>query len=400
MNIKQGNTLITVKPDLLAEWDYKQNQKVNIETITCSSRIEVWWKCKKGHEWVAKIVNRVRGNGCPYCSNRKLLKGYNDLATTYSNLAKEWDYDKNLGLTPTDVMGGSAKKVWWKCSKGHEWLTAINDRTGKNYGCPYCSNKRVLSGYNDLATSNPELLDEWCYDKNINIAPTEVLSGSNKKVWWKCNKGHEYQATIHNKVGNNSGCPYCSGNKVLSGYNDLVMIAPELLSEWDYAKNSDISPRELTRGSHTKIWWKCSKGHEWLTAIRGRAGKNCGCPYCSNKRVLSGYNDLATVHPDLVKEWNYKRNININPEEITGGSNKKVWWKCSQGHEWQASINGRVGRNYDCPYCTKQNSSRIYNFKTRALIEGYYKCECQKCGYVNILTIDEMQMHYKECTNT
>ena len=47
-------------------------------------------------------------------------------------------------------------------------------------------------------------------------------------------------------------------------------------------------------------------------------------------------NSLATVHPELVAEWSEK-NLPLTPDKITFGSNKRVWWKGSCGHEWQAS---------------------------------------------------------------
>ena len=79
----------------------------------------------------------LNGTGCPYCAGKKVLKGYNDLKTVNPTLAKEWNYEKNNGLTPEDVMPNSNKKVWWKCSKGHEWQAMVINRN-KGRGCPKC----------------------------------------------------------------------------------------------------------------------------------------------------------------------------------------------------------------------------------------------------------------------
>ena len=95
-------------------------------------------------------------DSCPYCKNRKLLRGFNDLATAYSELVAEWDFERNGDLKPTDVIANSNKRVWWKCEEGHEWsgLIANGARKGKaDPGCPYCSGRKVLAGYNDLATT-------------------------------------------------------------------------------------------------------------------------------------------------------------------------------------------------------------------------------------------------------
>jgi DNA-directed RNA polymerase subunit RPC12/RpoP len=135
------------------------------------------------------------------------------LQTLNPNLSNEWNYKKNIGLTPADVSHGSSRKVWWQCSKGHEWQTTIAHRS-KGQNCPYCSNKKVLSGYNDLKTVNPSLSNEWNYDKNGGLTPMDVLPNTHKQVWWKCSKGHEWQATVAHR-NNGTGCPYCSGRKKL-----------------------------------------------------------------------------------------------------------------------------------------------------------------------------------------
>lgn len=111
----------------------------------------------------------------------EFLKGYNDLATTNVSLMNEWNYDKNINILPTEVTSASKKKVWWKCNKGHEWEMSIFSRTKNKQNCPYCSNKQILKGYNDLATTNPNLLDEWDFKKNIIILPDEVFARCQKK---------------------------------------------------------------------------------------------------------------------------------------------------------------------------------------------------------------------------
>jgi len=108
-------------------------------------------------------------------------------------------------------MPNSNKKAWWKCKKGHEWQATINSRNN-GIGCPYCAGKKVLPGYNDLATTNPELALEWHPNRNESLSPTMVTSGSHKKVWWKCNKGHEWQATI-DKRNRGNRCPVCAKEK-------------------------------------------------------------------------------------------------------------------------------------------------------------------------------------------
>lgn len=158
------NLLKTFK-SLMKEYNYEKNAGIDLDSITIGTHKKIWWKCSLGHEWQAEVYSRNKGAGCPYCANYKAWAGYNDLATINPRLASEWDYEKNGDLKPIDVTVGSHKKVWWICSKGHEWEMSVKDRAGRQ-GCPYCSNKRVLSGFNDLATTYPSLADEWNYERN------------------------------------------------------------------------------------------------------------------------------------------------------------------------------------------------------------------------------------------
>ena len=133
-----------------------------------------------------------------------------------------------------------------------------------------------------LLATNPELAKEWNYEKNGSLKPEHVLANSMKKVWWKCEKGHEWQASINNR-NKDVGCPYCSGRKVLKGFNDLATKNPKLASEWNYEKNGCLKPEDFTVGSGKKVWWICDKGHEWQARIDGRSHGN-GCPYCSGRK--------------------------------------------------------------------------------------------------------------------
>jgi len=190
---------------LVAEWDYNKNT-ISPEEVTYGSGRKVWWICEKGHEWEAVINKRVSGQGCPYCSNHRIISGENDLHSLYPELMEKWHLEKNKGIDPRKISPGSYKKVWWVCEKGHEWQAALATMC-KGASCPYCINKRVLKGFNDLKTTNPELLNTWNFKRN-KISPEEVTCGSGKKVWWICEKGHEWEARIYNRT-RESGCPYC-----------------------------------------------------------------------------------------------------------------------------------------------------------------------------------------------
>ncbi len=472
--------------ELMAEWNWERNTNFDPSQLTLGSEKKVWWKCVKAHEWQATIGSRNGGRGCPYCSGRYVIKGENDLETVNPTVANEWNYEKNNGLSPTDVMPNSNKKAWWKCSNGHEWQATINSRNN-GIGCPYCSRRYAVKGVNDLQTINPALASEWYYEKNNGLTPMDVMPNSDKKVWWKCQKGHKWKATIGSRNAGR-GCPVCHSEQNTSfpeyaivfylkkygletihsykekgyeldvyipfkkiaieydGYlwhknkmeqdlrknykcvedgiklyrireglpslNDssidyvvqrnqedlakilklllseitenivdvdlkrdntaienlreytekeisLLFSNPKIAKEWNYEKNGNLRPEHFSANSHKKVWWKCPKEHEWQSTIKDRNNGN-GCPYCSSKIILKGYNDLQTVNPILAKEWNYEKNDGLTPVDVMPNSNKKVWWKCPKGHEWQASIADR-NRGRGCPYCIGKKVLKGYN---------------------------------------
>ena len=283
--IAKGETdLQSSYPYLAEEWDYEAN-KLKPNEVSKGHHEPVFWICNKGHRWKESISNRIRRNTkCPYCYPRRtLLPGVNDLSITEPTIASEWDYKKNLEMKTTDVMRGSSKKAWWICPRGHSYYSSINMRTSQGLGCPYCSGQKVLRGYNDLATTHPQLLKEWDYEKNTDITPTEISKGCNKKVFWICVKGHKYEASVNSRAITGNGCPYCSGHKVLKGFNDIKTTHPDISEEWDFERNGNLIPEMVSAGSNKVVWWKCLHcGHEWKMKIHMRChgGK---CPKCKRK---------------------------------------------------------------------------------------------------------------------
>lgn len=157
-------------PELSKQWHPTKNKKLKPEDFTPGSDKKIWWQGLCGHNWKAIINSRTRGRGCPYCSNKLVLFGFNDITTLYPEIAKQWCYERNKELKPSDFMAGSAKKAWWigpEC--GHEWESPIRSRTTKGSGCLVCCGKQVLIGFNDLNTTHPELAKQWHPTKNGNI---------------------------------------------------------------------------------------------------------------------------------------------------------------------------------------------------------------------------------------
>ena len=362
------NSLASLFPEIANEWHPTKNGNLTPADVVAASNKKVWWKCPKGedHEWETTLYRRTgrQKAGCPCCSGRQVSAG-NSLATLFPKIAAEWHPTKNGALTPSDVVPGSNKKVWWKCPKGidHEWETSVNHRaTGSGTECPCCANYQI-SVTNSLASMFPEIAAEWHPTKNGALTPADVVPGSNAKIWWKCPKGedHEWEATLSSRTGRQkTGCPCCHGVKV-SVTNSLTSVFPEIAAEWHPSKNEDLTPADVVVASTRKVSWKCPKGpdHEWEMAICKRTGnRKSGCPFCSNRQV-SVTNSLAFMFPDIAVEWHYSKNGDMTPADVVAGSTKKVWWKCPQrpDHEWEGDVAGRTQGGDSCPACKNRGTS-------------------------------------------
>ena len=357
--ILKRNSLKYKKPQIAKEWNYSKNIKSPDEYLPHSG-LKVWWICPLNHEYEMRIASRTdkkNPQGCSYCAGKKVGYG-NDLKSKYPKLAKQWDTEKNKEK-PNEIISGSKKKRWFLCKKGHSFEISLSEFIKNPNRCPYCSNKKAGYG-NDLKTNYPEIAKEWNYKKN-NTNPENHLPQTNKKVWWICSKKHEYEMLIQSRTAKRyqQGCPYCSNKKVGYG-NDLKTNYPEIAKEWNYEKNS-FRPEEVVPLSVKKAWFKCQNKHDHYQTIAVKV-KGHDCPYCTGNLIGYG-NDLKTNYPEIVKEWDYKKN-NIKPENVFPRSSKKVWWICQNGHSYDQVISDRTREDIEigCRFCrlTPRSREEIY----------------------------------------
>jgi hypothetical protein len=344
---------------LAQEWHPTKNADMNLALVTQGTSIKVWWLGSCGHEWEAQVSNRVNGSGCLFCSNQRVLAGFNDLSFKRPDVAEEWHPTLNGSLLPTEVIAGTDRKAWWlgrAC--GHEWEATISSRSGnRNIGCPFCSYQLVLVGFNDLASQNKELSSQWHPTLNGNLTAQDILATSNKKVWWICAEDHGWEAPVSRRL-QGSYCTFCTNMKVLVGFNDLATTYPDLAKEWHPIKNGVLTAQEIIAGTPKKLWWLGNCGHEWQTTGAARVNGS-GCPVCIGHITLPGFNDLAFLKPELAAEWHPTKNGDLLPSMVTLGSNKRVWWICSTcGYEWDTFLGGRTGSSSGCPQCAKSFSRK------------------------------------------
>lgn len=287
----------------------------------------------------------------------KLVKGRTSLREKSPELAAQWhpSLNKASRRTPDNTSYGSKKKVWWLGACGHEWEDSPNKRTSAGFGCPYCSGKRVLAGFNDLETLRPEIARMWHPTKNDSLTPHDVTTRSSKRVYWLCENEHEFSARVAEMTRDTRvhKCAICAGRKILPGVNDLHSKHPEIATQC--ANTSDMT---LSPGSHEVIDWKCDKeGHGiWRATAKDRV-QGHGCPWCSGRNVTVGVNDLVTHRPDLLAEWDSPAN-DRQPVDCSYGSHYLAAWVCSEEHQWKATVHSRAISKQGCPTCKSSAGER------------------------------------------
>lgn len=413
--------------------------------IDCLSNIVATWKCMKCNgEYECSVVKRHQ-KGCPYCSDKQMLKGYNTLQETHPYLEKFWDKsnDKSISeywhkssecinwncpccniqfqCSPVEMISRTnlensnfetcpnncdwntlvfnndiffnsprlrkewskknnipvhlalshieTKKYWWKCSVCQgEYLCSIPIRREVIDSCPYCNDEQPLKGYNTLSDIHPELSSYWS-SKNIQKIDEITLSeAKNKKYIWLCDccnlEFNEKLSIVLDKFSNITNrelkkiCPYCN-KKIPKPEESLGYKKPFLKSEWLENINGDIY--NVFSNSNDIIEWICRKCHRnYKAKISNRAEDDKCCPYCSNRKLIKGINDLATTHPHLIKEWSSLNDRQLSC--LTNKSSYKAWWNCSVcSNTYQQVVSQKFSSKISCPYCRKAKILKGFN---------------------------------------
>jgi hypothetical protein len=252
------------------------------------------------------VFDRLKA-GCTIEQALGLVKRSDSLESEYPELAKQWHSSKNALLTASDVTPHSGQKVWWSCSNGHDWRAVINSRT-RGHGCPYCAGQ-IPTADRNLATKYPELIHEWHWEKNGQQKPEDFSPRSKSKVWWRCEKGHSWQASIGNRTRKDArnSCPVCL-NRILCDDNSLAKVRPDIAESWHPFRNAPLTPKDVVAGGHSKkVWWICKHGHEWQATVGTRVNAGAGCPKCSlqtSRIEIAVYSELDALFDNVA--WREK----------------------------------------------------------------------------------------------
>lgn len=282
--VHDSNSLLTCYPVVANEWSDKN--KLSANDVLPGTHKHYWWTCQTcQYEWKASPNTRTKnGSGCPLCGRVKSvtsriqnkIKKEGSLLDHFPDICKEWHPDNKK--EPFTYSPYSSQKVWWKGSCGHKWRATVSSRTSSGYGCPTCGHqkkgktkiKNRLQNGDSLFAKNPILSKEWDNEKNKPLSPKDVTPNTNKKVWWVCNKNnkHNWQSRIADR-NRGSGCPFCSGRKVLPE-DSVSQLIPQLMPLWHHEKNN-IKPEETP--VNKRVWWLCTCGHVLKGSAADRINK-------------------------------------------------------------------------------------------------------------------------------
>lgn len=333
-------------PELVAQLHPARNQGLDLRSLSAGSGRRLWWRCHHGHEWQAPVDRRKAGSGCPYCAGLYPTPE-TCLAAIAPTIAAQWHPTRNGARQPENTMPGSDRPAWWLCPHGHEWQAPPQARVSRGSGCPYCSG-RLTPPERSLLALNPEIAAELHPTLNGSLNAVVISPGSSRRVWWRCAKGHEWQATVKTRVKVRTKCPRCAA----PGRRGVLLAeaSPRLIGEWVAALNNGPADT-VTAGSHKRCWWRCDTdpSHLWRATVRNRVRAGSGCPYCAGKRATAE-TSLAAVSPELAGEWHPDRNGDLSPTDVLPQSNRVVWWRCAHGHQWNARVANR-SRGSACPHC-------------------------------------------------
>lgn len=348
------NSLATLYPKIAAEWDYDLNDTTP-DKVFPQSNLSYHWVCSKGHKWEDSASHRIsRDNICPICSGRRIVEGINDLATTNKELLEEWDYEENnkKGIFPNKISYGSKKPVSWICKRGHKWNTPPYVRTTGHENCPQCS-KETHTSYPEKAIAYyvkkefPNSIENYRakelgkYEIDIYIPDLNIGIEYDGSRWHRKADNDYKKDLVCQKLGIQlfrireiGCCEYDSGSIKI------------------YIKKKD--DKELAKAIN-KLF-SLLNGKYTLALAPDIDIDRDGLEILSH--ALSVVKENSIANSPLIKEWNEKRNKNIDPSLIPIFSNRRnIWWICSKGHEWRTSPAKRsIGRG--CPECARERSRK------------------------------------------
>lgn len=438
MAFEHKNKLFKEYPSLIHELDLEKNTLEAVKNTTCGSTRIIFWKCEQGHRYEMSANNKIKSKGCPYCNNKRVIVGENDLETWCkqngrTQILDDWNSDKNA-VSPRELTYGSNKKVWFKCHIcGYEWQTVIASRTRQHTDCRMCSRRisssfpeqcvyfYILKAFPDAINGDRSVLEgreldiwvpsldfaieydgkKWhgdllkdidkdmlCNRKGITLYRIRENGckalESDKSISFEYDYGDwDSLSKIILEIFVDIGVKSVDVNIVRDEYiikeqyyiqslnNSLKNLYPELAKEWHPTKNGNITPDLIIAETHDKYYWLCPEGHTYKASPKNRIRMNSGCPYCAGQKILKGFNDLETTHPEIALDFDNTKN-DRKSFEVGKGCSDYFWFKCHKcGYEFYYQLSTYVARGGKCPVCTegKTKFQKVLKWETKEIFD-------------------------------
>ena len=249
----------------------------------------------------------------------------------HEDLLAEWDRERNGSLGSGDVTRASQKRVWCKGSCGHSWKVSVRRRAFDDCGCPYCARRKVLPDFNSVECLSASLLEFWHPTRNAGLDPRTVSDRTSKSIWWLCpDCGYEWSENLRNTAEFSRKCPSCErerkGRYLVVGKNDLASVGGDIAKQLHPTGNGRLSARQVSAHSGRELWLLGECGHEWKEPVSMRTARiDDSCPYCAGRKLLRGFNDLATRNPDIARQWHPAKNEGATSGDVKENSSEAVW---------------------------------------------------------------------------
>jgi len=310
-----------------------------LSNVYFNTHTKLEWECAEGHKWMASPSKIKSGRWCPNCANKNRENNSRLTILDMQEIAK-----KRNGICITEKYKNSKTKIKWQCSEGHQW-EAIYDSIRAGKWCPECGRQKSILARTYSIENAQNLAKEY----NGKCLSTEYNNNRTKLVW-ECAEGHHWEAN-YNSVQNGSWCPECGRKKSGLARRNSIEDAQKLAKE-----RGGKCLSKIYIGATSKLLWECSEGHQWESAY-GNIQSGTWCPECDRQKKglartvsIEDAQKLAKDRGGKCLSKKYER------------SNAKLKWRCSEGHQWDATY--------------------------ESIKRGSW---CLKCSGKEILTIDEMQ---------
>jgi very-short-patch-repair endonuclease/translation initiation factor IF-1 len=339
------NSLDFIKPSYIKEWDFEKNLDYDLKEISVGSGVKVNWKCSNGHSWITRVVDRKKGQNCPFC-NAQTSKPEIRIFTELNKLFE-------------DDIHRQSKVQWRKKIEGYEIDIYIPElKIGIEHDGSYFHKNQKSEEKNKFLSNQGikifhirefplKLISNFDIQYKAGEFTKSVFNKFLLKIKQFFNK--DFEVKIFDYINKKNYIADSNFQKMISilpgvlEQDSLLIKFPSVAKEWDVKRNGK-DPSHIAPFSSHLAWWKCRNGHSWQAKISNRTNDNKTCPSCRS---------LKFNYPHLYKEINKSKNPNLNAELLSKSSGRKIWWICSEAHEWFAAVNNRTRKNgTGCPKCS------------------------------------------------